>query len=156
MIMFLPINKQDMSERGWHYVDFVYVSGDAYVDHPSFGAAIISRTLEKAGFKVGFLSQPDWKNKESIKVFGKPRYGFFVSSGNIDSMVAHYTVAKRKRNEDLYSPGGIAGKRPDRAEDLLIMIIGQMKFFRLFLFLQQQISFLTVWEKNKLFRLQKL
>lgn len=113
--MFLPVNRDDMLSRGWHYVDFIYVSGDAYVDHPSFGAAIISRVLESAGYKVGFISQPDWKNPESVKVFGKPRYGFFVSSGNIDSMVAHYTVAKRRRGEDLYSPGGKTGRRPDRA-----------------------------------------
>jgi len=113
--MFLPVNRDDMLSRGWHYVDFIYVSGDAYVDHPSFGAAIISRVLESSGYKVGFISQPDWKNPESVKVFGKPRYGFFVSSGNIDSMVAHYTVAKRRRGEDLYSPGGKTGRRPDRA-----------------------------------------
>lgn len=121
--MFLPINKNDMLERGWYYVDFVYVSGDAYVDHPSFGAAIISRVLEKAGYKVGFLSQPDWNNPDSIKIFGKPRYGFFVSSGNIDSMVAHYTVAKKPRNEDLYSPGGKIGKRPDRAVEVYCKLI---------------------------------
>lgn len=121
--MFLPTDKTEMNSRGWHYVDFVYVSGDAYVDHPSFGAAIISRVLEKAGYKVGFLSQPDWNNPDSIKTFGKPRYGFFVSSGNIDSMVAHYTVAKRKRTEDSYSPGGQAGKRPDRAVEVYCKLI---------------------------------
>ena len=112
---FLPISKNDMIERGWDEVDFVYVSGDAYVDHPSFGASIITRVLEKEGFKVGFISQPNWKNNESFKVFGKPRLGFFVSSGNIDSMVAHYTVAKKKRSTDAYSPGGKFGLRPDRA-----------------------------------------
>ncbi len=121
--MFLPVNKEDLFERGWHYVDFVYVSGDAYVDHPSFGAAIISRVLEKAGYKVGFLSQPDWNNPDSVKIFGKPRYGFFVSSGNIDSMVAHYTVAKRQRSEDLYSPGGKSGRRPDRAVEVYCKLI---------------------------------
>ncbi len=121
--MFLPVNKDDMLERGWHYVDFVYVSGDAYVDHPSFGAAIITRVLEKAGYKVGFLSQPSWNDLNDIKTFGKPRYGFFVSSGNIDSMVAHYTVAKRKRSTDAYSPGGIAGKRPDRAVEVYCKLI---------------------------------
>lgn len=121
--MFLPVNKTDMLERGWHYVDFVYVSGDAYVDHPSFGAAIITRVLEKAGYKVGFLSQPDWNNPDSIKIFGKPRYGFFVSSGNIDSMVAHYTVAKKRRSEDMYSPGGVMGKRPDRAIEVYCKLI---------------------------------
>ncbi len=123
--MFLPVNKEEMTDRGWHYVDFVYINGDAYVDHPSFGAAIITRVLEKAGYKVGFISQPDWNNAESVKVFGKPRYGFFVSSGNIDSMVAHYTAAKRKRSEDLYSPGGKAGKRPDRAVDVYCKLIRQ-------------------------------
>lgn len=121
--MFLPVNRDEMLSRGWHYVDFVYVSGDAYVDHPSFGAAIISRVLESAGYKVGFISQPDWNDPESVKVFGKPRYGFFVSSGNIDSMVAHYTVAKRRRGEDLYSPGGKIGKRPDRAVEVYCKLI---------------------------------
>ncbi|MBR3768550.1 MAG: YgiQ family radical SAM protein [Clostridia bacterium] len=121
--MFLPINKSEMNKRGWHYVDFVYISGDAYVDHPSFGAAIITRVLEKAGYKVGFLSQPDWHNADSVKVFGKPRYGFFISSGNIDSMVAHYTVAKRRRTEDLYSPGGVMGKRPDRAVEVYCKLV---------------------------------
>ena len=112
---FLPISKNDMLQRGWDEVDFVYVSGDAYVDHPSFGASIITRVLEREGFKVGFISQPDWNNNESFKVFGRPRLGFFVSSGNIDSMVAHYTVAKKKRSTDAYSPGGKFGLRPDRA-----------------------------------------
>lgn len=112
---FLPISKNDMIARGWDEVDFVYVSGDAYVDHPSFGASIITRVLEHEGFKVGFISQPDWNNNDSFKVFGKPRLGFFVSSGNIDSMVAHYTVAKKKRSTDAYSPGGKFGLRPDRA-----------------------------------------
>ncbi len=112
---FLPISKNDMLSRGWDEVDFIYVSGDAYVDHPSFGASIITRVLDHEGFKVGFISQPNWKNNESFKVFGKPRLGFFVSSGNIDSMVAHYTVAKKKRSTDAYSPGGKFGLRPDRA-----------------------------------------
>lgn len=112
---FLPVSHEDMIKRGWDSVDFVYVSGDAYIDHPSFGASIITRVLENKGFRVGFISQPDWKNSESFKIFGKPRLGFFVSSGNIDSMVAHYTVAKRKRSTDAYSPGGKAGLRPDRA-----------------------------------------
>ncbi|MGN0569062.1 MAG: YgiQ family radical SAM protein [Candidatus Fimenecus sp.] len=112
---FLPVSKEDMIARGWDSVDFVYVSGDAYVDHPSFGASIITRVLEAEGFKVGFISQPDWNSNADFTVFGKPRLGFFVSSGNIDSMVAHYTVAKRKRNTDAYSPGGKMGLRPDRA-----------------------------------------
>ena len=112
---FLPISKEDMISRGWDEVDFVYVSGDAYVDHPSFGVSIITRVLENAGFRVGIISQPDWKKQDSFKVFGRPRLGFFVSSGNIDSMVAHYTVAKKKRSTDAYSPGGKMGLRPDRA-----------------------------------------
>lgn len=112
---FLPISKQDMISRNWDEVDFVYVSGDAYVDHPSFGASIITRVLENAGYKVGFISQPNWLTDTDFTVFGKPRLGFFVSSGNIDSMVAHYTVAKKKRSSDAYSPGGKFGLRPDRA-----------------------------------------
>ena len=112
---FLPINKTDMNDLGWDKPDFVYVCGDAYVDHPSFGAAIISRVLENAGFRVAILSQPDYTSADAFKEFGKPRLGFLVSAGNIDSMVAHYTAAKKKRSSDYYSPGGKAGKRPDRA-----------------------------------------
>lgn len=104
-----------MRKRGWGEVDFVYVTGDAYVDHPSFGAAIISRVLEAAGYKVAVLSQPQWTNPEAFMEFGKPRLGFLITSGNIDSMVNHYTVAKRKRRNDAYSPGGKMGLRPDRA-----------------------------------------
>ena len=104
-----------MKQRGWDAPDFVYVSGDAYVDHPSFGAAIITRVLEAAGFRVAMLSQPDWHSTRDFMRFGRPRLGFLVSSGNIDSMVAHYTAAKKKRSEDAYTPGGKAGKRPDRA-----------------------------------------
>lgn len=115
MNSFLPINKKEMLERGWDEVDFVYVTGDAYVDHPSFGASIITRVLENKGYKVAVLSQPDWKKTDDFVQFGKPRLGFFVTSGNIDSMVAHYTAAKRKRHDDAYTAGGIAGKRPDRA-----------------------------------------
>ncbi len=123
MIDFLPVNRKEMQQRGWEEVDFVYVCGDAYVDHPSFGAAIITRVLENAGFTVAFLSQPDWRTTADFMRFGKPRLGFLVSSGNIDSMVAHYTSAKRKRSEDLYSPGGKAGKRPDRAVDVYCKMI---------------------------------
>lgn len=112
---FLPINKQDMLDRGWDYVDFVYITGDSYVDHPSFGAAIITRVLESRGYKVAVLSQPDWKKTDDFMQFGKPRLGFFITSGNIDSMVAHYTAAKRIRHDDAYTAGGAAGKRPDRA-----------------------------------------
>ncbi len=116
--MFLPTTKQEMSARGWDSVDFVYISGDAYVDHPSFGAAIITRVLENEGFRVAFLSQPDWHCDTDFIQFGRPNLGFLVSSGNIDSMVAHYTAAKKKRSEDAYTPGGIAGKRPDYAVEV--------------------------------------
>lgn len=115
MSNFLPITAEEAKEKGWQSVDFVYVTGDAYVDHPSFGVAIISRVLEAKGYKVGIISQPDWNNNKSFKIFGKPTLGFLVTSGNIDSMVAHYTAAKKKRSDDAYTPGGKAGKRPDRA-----------------------------------------
>ena len=106
---------EEVKERGWDSVDFVYISGDSYVDHPSFGAAIITRVLESEGYRVAFLAQPDWKSERDFTQFGRPRLGFFISAGNIDSMVAHYTVAKRKRSDDAYTAGGKAGKRPDRA-----------------------------------------
>ena len=112
---FLPVSRKDMEERGWDQVDFVYVSGDAYVDHPSFGAAIITRLLESHGFKVGVIAQPDWNDPASMAVFGEPRLAFLVSAGNMDSMVNHYTVARKRRREDAYSPGGEAGKRPNHA-----------------------------------------
>ena len=112
---FLPICRADMEARGWDAPDFVYVTGDAYVDHPSFGVSIISRVLEDAGFRVAILSQPDYKSCDAFREFGKPRLGFLVTSGNIDSMVAHYTAAKKKRSFDYYSPGGKIGNRPDRA-----------------------------------------
>ena len=112
---FLPASRSEMQQLGWSIPDFVYVTGDAYVDHPSFGVAIISRVLEHAGFKVAILSQPDYKTCDAFKEFGKPRLGFLVTAGNIDSMVAHYTASKKKRSDDYYSPGGKAGKRPDRA-----------------------------------------
>ena len=112
---FLPINRKDMEERGWDQVDFVLVTGDAYVDHPSFGTAIISRLLERYGYKVAILAQPDWKSAEDFKRFGKPRLGFLINSGNVDSMVNHFSVFKHRRKTDQYSPGGVAGKRPDRA-----------------------------------------
>lgn len=112
---FLPVTKKEMNDRGIEAPDFVYVTGDAYVDHPSFGAAIISRVLENAGYSVCILPQPNWHSCEDFKRFGKPRLGFLVTSGNIDSMVNHYTAAKKKRNTDFYSPGGKAGMRPDRA-----------------------------------------
>lgn len=112
---FLPICREDMEERGWTQADFVYVSGDAYVDHPSFGHAVITRMLEAHGYKIGIIAQPDWKDKSSIMVFGEPRLGFLVSAGNMDSMVNHYTVSKRRRAGDAYTPGGAGGRRPDYA-----------------------------------------
>lgn len=122
MGQFLPINRKEMEERGWQEVDFVYICGDAYVDHPSFGAAIICRTLEANGFKVAFLSQPDWHKVEEFRQFGKPRLGFLISSGNIDSMVNHYTVSKKRRHKDSYTSGGEGFKRPDRA----VIVYSQM------------------------------
>lgn len=112
---FLPVSPSDVRARNWSDIDFVYVTGDAYVDHPSFCVSIITRVLESEGFRVAILSQPDYKSCEDFKRFGKPRLGFLVSSGNIDSMVAHYTVSKKRRSYDYYSPGGKMGKRPDRA-----------------------------------------
>ena len=112
---FLPICRQDMLDRGWQQCDFVYVIGDAYVDHPSFGHAIISRVLESHGYSVGIISQPDWKNPKSIDIYGRPRLGFLVSGGNMDSMVNHYSVSKRRRKTDAFTPGGVMGKRPDYA-----------------------------------------
>lgn len=123
---FLPISKEEMKQRGWEQVDFVYVSGDAYVDHPSFGHAIITRVLEAHGYKVGIIAQPDWKNKESIMVFGEPRLGFLVSSGNMDSMVNHYTVSKKRRKADAFTPGGVMGKRPDYAAVVYSNLIRQV------------------------------
>ncbi len=112
---FLPISKEDMERRGIEQLDFVYVIGDAYVDHPSFGHAIISRVLEAAGYSVGIISQPDWKDEKSITVLGRPRLGFLVSGGNMDSMVNHYFVSGRHRPMDAYTPGGEPYKRPDHA-----------------------------------------
>lgn len=113
---FLPVNRKDMEKRGWDSLDFLFISGDAYVDHPSFGHAIITRILESEGFRVGIIAQPDWNDIESFKVMGAPNLGILISSGNIDSMVNHYTAAKKHRSEDMYSPGGKGGKRPDRAD----------------------------------------
>lgn len=112
---FLPIDRAGMKARGWDYVDFTYVIGDAYVDHSSFGPAIISRVLESHGYRVGIISQPDWKDDKSIDVFGRPRLGFLISAGNMDSMVNHYTVSKKRRQTDAYTPGGVTGRRPDYA-----------------------------------------
>ena len=112
---FLPVSKEDMESRGWWWYDFLLVTGDAYVDHPSFGAAVIGRVLEAEGFRVAVLSQPDWHSADAFKAMGKPKYGVLIGSGNLDSMVAHYTAAKKHRSEDFYSPGKKAGLRPDHA-----------------------------------------
>lgn len=112
---FLPVSKEELTERGIHQLDFVYVTGDAYVDHPSFGTAIISRVLEANGYTVGIIPQPDWKDERSVTVLGRPRLAFLVSAGNMDSMVNHYFVSKKRRPGDVYTPGGEAGKRPDHA-----------------------------------------
>ena len=122
---FLPICREDMLERGWEQVDFVYVTGDAYVDHPSFGHAIITRILESHGFRVGLISQPDWKDKNSINEYGEPRLGFLVSGGNMDSMVNHYSVSKKHRANDAFTPGGVMGKRPDYATTVYCNLIRQ-------------------------------
>ena len=112
---FLPVSQDEMHERGWWWYDFLVVTGDAYVDHPSFGAAVIARLLESDGFRVAMLAQPDWHSCDAFLAMGKPRLGVLVGSGNLDSMVAHYTAAKKRRSEDFYSPGKKAGLRPDRA-----------------------------------------
>ena len=112
---FLPISREDMARRGWDQCDFVYIIGDSYIDHPSFGPAIISRLLESEGYRVGIISQPDWTQKDSISILGEPRLAFLVCGGNMDTMVNHYSVAKKRRAMDYYSPGGEMGKRPDRA-----------------------------------------
>ncbi len=112
---FLPVSPADMKKRGWEQCDFVYVTGDAYVDHPSFGTAIISRVLEAHGYRVGIIAQPDWKDDASIARLGEPRLGFLVSAGNMDSMVNHYSVSKKRRRQDQYTPGGVMGRRPDYA-----------------------------------------
>ena len=123
---FLPVSKSDMKKRGWTQCDFIYICGDAYVDHPSFGHAIITRLLEAFGYKVGIIAQPDWKNKESITILGEPRMAFLVSAGNMDSMVNHYTVNKKRRHQDAFSPGGVMGKRPDYATIVYCNLIRQV------------------------------
>ena len=112
---FIPVCRRDMEERGWDECDFIFVSGDAYADHPSFAAALVCRVLEDSGYRAGIIPQPDWKKPSSFTVLGRPSLGFLVGAGNMDSMVAHYTAAKRIRSDDAYSPGGINGMRPDRA-----------------------------------------
>ena len=111
---FLPVSRADMEERGWWYYDFLLVTADAYIDHPSFGAAIIARVVESEGFRVAVLAQPDWHSADAFRTMGKPRYGVLIGGGNIDSMVAHYTAAKKRRTSDAYSPGSQMGLRPDR------------------------------------------
>lgn len=113
---FLPVSKKDMEGRGWDQCDFVFVIGDAYVDHPSFAPAIISRVLEEHGYRVGIISQPDWHDPASVTILGEPKLGFLICGGNMDSMVLHYTVAKHHRTEDFYTPGAVMGKRPDHAD----------------------------------------
>ena len=122
---FLPISKEDMKEAGIEQLDFVYICGDAYVDHPSFGHAIISRVLEAHGYKVGIIAQPDWKDSASINRLGEPRLGFLVSAGNMDSMVNHYSVSKKRRTTDAFTPGGVMGKRPDYATIVYCNLIRQ-------------------------------
>ncbi len=122
---FLPISKEDMKEQGIEQLDFVYVSGDAYVDHASFGTAIIARVLQSKGYSVGIIAQPDWKNPKSIDRLGEPRLGFLVSAGNMDSMVNHYSVSKKRRTTDAYTPGGVMGKRPDYATIVYCNLIRQ-------------------------------
>ena len=111
----MPVSRQDMQAQGIEQLDFVYICGDAYVDHPSFGSSIISRVLQSRGYTVGMICQPDWRDPASVAVLGQPRLGFLVSSGNMDSMVNHYTVNKKHRSHDAFSPGGAMGKRPDNA-----------------------------------------
>ena len=112
--LFLPVSREDMIDRGWYYYDFLVITADAYVDHPTFGSTVIARVLEAAGYRVAIMSQPDWKDPEAFTALGKPRYGVMISGGNLDSMVAHYTAARKRRHDDAYSPGRRAGLRPDR------------------------------------------
>ena len=113
--MFLPVSRADMAARGWDELDFLLISGDAYVDHPSFGHAIISRCLESRGYRVGIVAQPDWRSTKDFERMGRPRLGVMVAAGNMDSMLNHYTASGKKRRSDNYTPGGKAGMRPDRA-----------------------------------------
>ena len=122
---FLPTSRRELEEQNIEQLDFVYVIGDAYVDHPSFGHAIISRLLESRGYTVGMIAQPDWRNVESVKALGRPRLAFLVSAGNMDSMVNHYAVSKKRRKRDAYTPGGEMGKRPDYAAVVYCNLIRQ-------------------------------
>ena len=128
MTAFLPVCRADMEARGWEACDFIFVSGDAYVDHPSFAAALLCRVLEDGGYRTGIIAQPDWRDPASFTVLGRPRLGFLVGAGNMDSMAAHYTSARRRRSDDAYSPGGRAGLRPDRA--LLVYVEGIRRSYK--------------------------
>ena len=156
----LPTTKKEMELRGWDELDVILFSGDAYVDHPSFGHAIISRILQAHGYSVGIISQPDWKDEKSITILGKPKLAFLVSSGNMDSMVNHYTAAKKKRSEDYYSPKKEAGLRPDRAVivycnrireaygDIPIIIGGLEASLRRFSHYDYWDNFIKEWKEN--------
>jgi len=126
MVSLLPISMEEARKRGWEELDVIIITGDAYVDHPSFGSAVIGRILEHYGFKVGILPQPDWKDKDSFKVLGRPRLFFGITAGSVDSMVANYTPNKRKRLRDAYTPGGNPGKRPDRATIVYSNIVHEL------------------------------
>ncbi|MCK9157291.1 MAG: YgiQ family radical SAM protein [Candidatus Cloacimonas sp.] len=126
LMPYLPINKSDLKQRGWNSLDIILISGDAYIDHPSFAAAIIGRTLEAAGFRVGIIAQPDWKNDSSFQVLGKPNLFFGITAGNMDSMVNHYTAQRKLRNDDAYTPNGEIGKRPDRATIIYTNILKRL------------------------------
>ena len=123
---FLPVCKEDMEERGWEQLDFLFISGDAYVDHPSFAPAVICRVLEAAGYKVAVLPQPDWRDTRSFEAMGKPRLGVLICGGNLDSMLCHYTAARKPRKEDKYTPGKEMGKRPDHATLVYTKIAKQL------------------------------
>ena len=113
--LFLPVSREDMARRGWNSYDILIITGDAYVDHPSFGPTIIGRVLEAEGYRVAILAQPDWRTPESFTALGRPKLAVMISAGNLDSMVAHYTAARKRRHDDAYSPGRKAGLRPDHA-----------------------------------------
>ena len=124
--MNIPMNRKEMLRRGWNNLDIILVTGDAFVDHPSFGTALIARVLEAAGWRVGVISQPNWKNTDDISALGRPRLFFGVTSGNVDSMVSHYTSSGKKRKSDDYTPGGAGGARPDRAVIVYSNLIRQV------------------------------
>ena len=170
---FLPVSLSDLRERGIEELDFVFVSGDGYVDHPSFAAALLGRLLEKNGYTVGIIPQPDFSSAESFKVLGRPKLAFLVSAGAMDSMVSNYTANNKPRSEDAYAHGGVAGKRPDRAtikyvakireaykgvkqalEEQATMITGVTLSAVHFCLTVRQIFFCTAWEKLLSFRLQ--